>query len=54
MAEREPGQAAEMDFARLGLIRDVDSDKQRSVWVLMVTLAYSRHCFFWPMFRQRL
>ena len=54
MAERKPGEAAEMDFARLGSIFDSETGRKRSVWALVVVLPYSRHGFVWPLLRQRI
>ena len=54
LAETEPGQVIEMDFARLGRIPDSDSGKQRYVWILLLVCGYSRHMFLWPLFRQTL
>lgn len=42
-ADCEPGEAAEIDFGRLGLISDPLSSRRRTVWGLIVTLLYSRH-----------
>lgn len=54
MADTLPGEVAEMDFGRLGLIWDPESNRKRLVWALVIVLAYSRHSFVWPMFRQQL
>lgn len=54
MADTAPGQVAEMDFGRLGLIWDPESGGRRLVWALVIVLLYSRHCFVWPLFRQQL
>ena len=54
MGESPPGEVAEMDFGRLGYIYDPDSGRRRTVWGLMVVLAYSRHCFLWPTHSQKL
>ena len=54
MAERSPGEVAEMDFARLGPVFDHDRNRNRIVSMLTITLAFSRHMFVWPLFRQRL
>jgi len=53
MAEWPPGEVAEMDFGRLGLLTEV-SGKRRAVWALVVVLPYSRHSFVWPLYRQTL
>lgn len=54
MEETKPGEVAEVDFGRLGVIWDSESGRRRLVWALVVVLAYSRHCFVWPLFQQRL
>ena len=43
-----------MDFGRLGVIHDSDTGCRRTVWALIVALGYSRHCFVWPTFGQKL
>ena len=53
MAEWPPGEVAEMDFGRLGVLVDADGKKQ-VVWALVVVLPYSRHQFVWPLTRQTL
>ena len=54
MADTAPGEVAEMDFGRLGMLWDPESGRRRLVWALVIVLAYSRHCFVWPLFRQQL
>ncbi|MDP2935032.1 MAG: IS21 family transposase [Dehalococcoidia bacterium] len=54
MADTPPGEVAEMDFGRLGLIWDPVSGRRRLAWALLIVLLYSRHCFLWPLFRQQL
>ena len=54
MEDTAPGEVAEVDFGRLGLIQDPDTGHRRAVWALIVVLGYSRHCFVWPTFGQRL
>jgi len=46
--------AAEADFGRLGLVWDPATGRRRLAWALLVVLVYSRHCFVWPLFQQRL
>jgi transposase len=53
MAEWPPGEVAEMDFGRLGLLTEA-SGKRRAVWALVIVLPYSRHSFVWPLYRQTL
>lgn len=43
MAECEPGELAEVDFGRLGLVPDPESGRRRLAWALVVVLVYSRH-----------
>lgn len=43
-----------MDFGWLGMIWDEETGRKKKVWALVLTLKYSRHCFVWPMFTQKL
>ena len=54
MGESAPGDVAEMDFGRLGLMDDPEAGRRRVVWALIVVLSYSRHSFVWPTFSQKL
>ncbi len=54
MAGAEPGAVAEADFGRLGRALDPETGRERVVWALVIVLAYSRHTFVWPLFRQTL
>ena len=54
MEDGPPGEVAELDFGRLGLIADPESGRRRTVWALIVVWRYSRHCFVWPTTSQRL
>lgn len=45
-----PGDEAQADFGKMGCVL-VDG-KRRTLWVLIVTLAMSRHMFVWPTFTQ--
>ena len=54
MEQSAPGEVAELDFGRLGHIEDAATGRRRTVWALIVVLAYSRHCFVWPTFNQKL
>jgi transposase len=54
MADTAPGEVAEADFGRLGLVWDPATGRRRLAWALLVVLVYSRHCFVWPLFQQRL
>ena len=54
MKDPGPGQVVELDFGRLGQIFDTGADRRRTVWALVLVMAYSRHMFVWPLYRQRL
>ncbi|MDE2892952.1 MAG: DDE-type integrase/transposase/recombinase [Chloroflexota bacterium] len=54
LAESAPGEVAELDFGRLGLVPDPESERRRTVWALIVVLRYSRRCFVWPTTSQKL
>ena len=43
MADVEPGELAEVDFGRLGLVPDPATARRRVLHALIVTLVYSRH-----------
>ena len=53
MGESAPGEVAEMDFVRLGLMEDPETGRRRVVWALIIVLSYSRHSFIWPAFSQK-
>lgn len=52
MAPTAPGEVAEMDFERLGVLVDPVTGKRRVIWALSVVLVHSRHSFLWPLVRQ--
>ena len=54
MADTDPGEVAEVDFGRLGMITDPATGKRKVVWALIIVLSYSRHCFVWPTHSQKL
>lgn len=54
MADTEPGQMAEIDFGRLGLMWDPESGRKRLVWGMLAVLGYSRHSFLWILYNQQL
>ena len=54
MADTAPGEVAEADFGRLGMVWDPLTGRRRLAWALIVVLVYSRHSFVWPLFQQRL
>jgi len=43
VADSEPGEVAEVDFGRLGMIADTETGRRRLVHALLVTLVHSRH-----------
>ncbi|MDD4256194.1 MAG: IS21 family transposase [Methanofollis sp.] len=54
MADTEPGEAAEVDFGRLGFLYDSAAARRRSVYGLVVTLCSSRHQYVHVTFTQDL
>ena len=54
VAEPPPGEAAEVDFGRLGLWLDPLTGRRRTVYGLLVTLCFSRYAFLWISLRQDL
>ena len=54
MADTEPGEVAEADFGRLGLVPDPETGRRKAVWAMVIVLGHSRHCFVWPMRQQKL
>jgi transposase len=51
VADGEPGDELQVDFGRMGLL--VDGGRRRVVWALIFTACFSRHCFVWLSYRQR-
>jgi hypothetical protein len=47
-----PGQEAQVDFGKMGLLFDAETGRKRILWALIVTLSFSRYQFVWPTFRQ--
>jgi len=47
-----PGQEAQIDFGKMGVMIDPESGRKRTLWALVVTLVFSRHQFVWPTFLQ--
>ena len=43
MAEPSPGEVAEVDFGKMGLVYDPATDRRRVLHALLITLCYSRH-----------
>jgi transposase len=54
MADTVPGEVAQFDFGRLGLLLDPTTQKRQLVWALNIVLVYSRHQFVWPLIHQTL
>jgi hypothetical protein len=54
VAECRPGELAEIDFGRLGLVYDPESDRRRVAHALIVTLVHSRHQYVHVTFSQKL
>lgn len=54
MADCEPGELAEVDFGRLGLVGDPDTGKRRVLHALVVTLVFSRHQYVYVSHSQKL
>ena len=54
MADTPPGEVAEADFGRLGMIKDPATGKRKAVWAMVIVLCHSRHCFVWPMQQHKL
>ena len=52
IADGEPGDELQVDYGRMGFIADFDSGRRRTVWALIFTACYSRHCFVWLSYRQ--
>jgi transposase len=52
-AECAPGELAEVDFGRLGLVFDPETGRRRVAHALLVTLVYSRHQYIHVTFEQR-
>ncbi len=46
------GQEAQVDFGKMGIILDTETDKRRVLWALIITLSFSRYAFVWPTFAQ--
>ena len=52
MAPTAPGEVAEMDFEKLGMLINPVTGKRQVVHGLLVVLVYSRHAFLWPLIQQ--
>ena len=45
MEDTPPGEVAEADFGRLGMITDPVTGRRQAVWAMIIVLCHSRHCF---------
>ena len=54
VADGEPGAELQVDFGRMGVIFDSEKGRRRVCWALIFTAVYSRHCFVWLSFNQRI
>jgi transposase len=52
IAEPAPGELAEIDFGRLGLVWDPDTERRRTAWALVIVLPCSRHQYVHVTFTQ--
>lgn len=52
MADVAPGDVAEIDFGRLGLVHDPATNRRRTAWALVVVLPASRHQYVHVTFTQ--
>ncbi len=52
VADGEPGVECQIDFGRMGLISDPETERRRVVQALIFTACYSRHCFVYLSFSQ--
>jgi len=46
------GQEAQIDFGKMGMLLDTETNRQRVLWALIITLSFSRYQFVWPTFVQ--
>jgi len=54
MADVDPGELAEVDFGRLGMVPDPETGKKRLLHALIVTLVFSRHQYVHTTHSQKL
>jgi len=52
VADGEPGSELQVDFGRMGLVFDPETDRNRVCQALVFTACYSRHCYVCLMFSQ--
>lgn len=48
----DPGDEAQVDFGKMGMLFDPLTGRTRALWALIVTLSFSRMQFVWPTFEQ--
>lgn len=48
----DPGQEAQVDFGKVGYLFNEQTQRVERLWVLIVTLSFSRYMFIWPTFKQ--
>ena len=48
----EPGHELQVDFGRMGIMFDADTQRRRVLWALIFTAVYSRHMFVFLTFSQ--
>jgi hypothetical protein len=54
VAESQPGEVAEIDYGRMGMLLNPLTGKRQAIWALVIVLPFSRHCFVWLTTRQTL
>ena len=54
VADGEPGNECQIDFAQMGYLIDEETGKKRKVHALIFTAVYSRHMFVWLTYSQTL
>ena len=54
VADCAPGAELQVDWAKLGVVFDEGTGRRRSVWALLFTSVFSRHCYVWLSFSQAL
>jgi len=54
VADGDPGVECQIDFARMGLVPDAQTGRNRVAHALIFTAVYSRHMFVWLTFSQTL
>jgi transposase len=52
IADGDPGDEIQVDFGRMGLLFDPETDRRRVCHALIFTACCSRHCFVWLTFSQ--